>query len=196
MPNIVANADFSDGLTGWTHGSAVALSTDPRTPGVRLPGSAYLAQWIGGAEISSNHLYFFCTPLESTGIRLQVRLGYTDGSQESSVTEAVVESPAYIRIEVPVNDDLSIRQFEIVNMDVHESATVILNFFYLDGELPVDDAAGGGWKRARRGWPVPSRDARLMGTRFLDLEKKLDQILSRLDPERPAVEPKEKAASR
>ena len=182
MCNIISNPGFSDGLTGWTHSAGVIASSDPEAPGVRMPGASYLAQWFGDATLSANHLYFFCTPLESTGFRLQVRLDYTDGSHESHETHAIVEAPLYSRCEIPVNNSLHLRQFSINNMDLHENATIILSFFYLCGELNAgvepESGAGGGFQGMRR---MSHMNARMMGARFFDLEKKLDQILERLD---------------
>jgi hypothetical protein len=182
--NIITNADFSEGLNDWTHSTGVITSSDPEAPGVRLPGAGYLAQWFGDATLLGHNLYFFCTPLSSTGFRLQVRLVYTDGSHQSHDTHAVVENPLYFQCRIPVNNDLSLRQLEIINMDLHEGATVILSFFYLYGELTTGaepESGTGGGPGGMRG--MAGFDSRMMGARFLDLEKKLDRILERLGPQ-------------
>ncbi|MHC4848652.1 MAG: hypothetical protein ACYTEG_09385 [Planctomycetota bacterium] len=178
---VIENEAFFDGLTGWTHSAGVRVIPDPM-PAARLPGASYLAQWCGDATIWTD-LTFTCYVLESTGIRLQVRVEYTDGS---AVTHAVDRlqpregwSGASESMLVPLNRDLHLRQFSIVNMDLHESGPVAVTMFVIFGDR-VDgfEPEGGGGGEKRRRAPMSGR---MMGARFLDLETKIDRILQHLE---------------
>lgn len=185
MP-VIENEAFFDGLTGWTHSAGVRVIADP-VPAARLPGASYLAQWCGDAIIWSD-LAFSCVVLESTGIRLQVRVEYTDGSD---VTHALVRMPpeegwsdASVPMHVPLDTDRNLRQFSIVNMDLHESGPVAVTMFMILGDRVdgLEPEEGGGDKKRR--WAPMS--GRMMGARFLDLETKIDRILQHLETKNPS----------
>ncbi len=181
MPNLL---DCTDGLSGWTYGSGVVFSDDPAAPGIRLPGAGYLAKWLGGASLTDDDVRFWILRLQSSCLRLNLRVDYMDGSH---CTHAVVEprpedvddeaEPAPMFYDhFKVNRDLRIRQISIINMDVHQNATVIVFGMMMVGNLPEDGLSGEpGYTPARRGM-----DSRMIGSRFLDLELKLDRVLELL----------------
>jgi hypothetical protein len=181
MPNLL---DYTDDLSGWTYGSGVAFSDDPGAPGIRLPGAGYLAKWLGGAALTDDDVRFWILRLQSRFLRLSIRVDYMDGSHYTHAVveprpedvggEAEPESMFYDHFKV--NRDLRIRQFSITNMDVNENATVVVFGMMMAGTLPEDGLAGEpGYTPARRGM-----DARMIGSRFLDLELKLDRVLGLL----------------
>ena len=193
MANIIVNPDFSSGLTGWTYSEGVEAINVPiddddvtvTAIGVRLPGAGYIGQRFGDATLFGNHLYFNCSPLDSTGYRLQVRLDYTDGTHDTHETHSVVEfePPLFKQENVPVDRTKQLKQFGITNMDLHEGGAIFMTFFFLDGELESGDIPDGG------DGPEP-RFMRKMDSRFFDIERKLDRILDHLG-EKGALSKKE-----
>ncbi|PLX57732.1 MAG: hypothetical protein C0629_00875 [Chromatiales bacterium] len=182
MPNLL---DFTDGLSGWTYGSSVTLSDDPSAPGIRLPGAEYIAKWLGGAAVTDDDVRIWILRLQSRCLRLSIRVDYMDGTH---YTHAVVDprpestgdepDPALMYYcQFKVDRDKLIKQFSITNMDVHDHATVAVFGMTMAGNLPEDGLSGEpGYAPARRGM-----DARMIGSRFLDLELKLDRVLALLD---------------
>jgi hypothetical protein len=197
--NIFTNYDFSDGLVGWTYSEGVMISHDPLHPGVIVPGTGDLAQSFGDAEILHPALIFLCEPLEidNPGVRLQVGIEFTDGTNKSytetdfswycdTTDEDCVEpeAPPLLALGILLDDDeLHVKKIKITNMDESDKAAIILNNFLLYGEIIHGDEPE---KSGRMTKPMPMRgmagmNARMMESRFLDLETKLDHILERLD---------------
>jgi len=205
MANLFSNADFSDGLTGWTHSDGVEALTvviddNPEipveeratAPGARIPGAGYLGQRFGEGEVTGNNLYFYLSPLDSTGYRLQIRLDYTDGTHETHDTHAHVdfEPPIFKQERVPLDRSKTLRQFGMTNMDLHEGAAIFVTGLYVECTLPTDEGdSGDDGADPFFGRRMGMMSARKMDARFFDLERKLDEILGRLSGE---TSPKEK----
>ena len=201
--NTVKNCDFSEGLNNWNYSDGVSVSGDPLKPGVILPGTEQISQWLGDVTVtdgiyhSSGDLSFLCYRLESTGIRLQVRIDYTDGShqthanlefsmngeidEETGEFTPATDPPESYFITVPINGDLHVKRFTITNMDMHSNAAVILYSFLIFGEDNLATEPG-----PEPMGPEPyymksmkAFDARMMA-RFNDLENKLNAMQKKL----------------
>ena len=197
MVNLFTNAGFADGLTGWTHSDGVeaitiAIDEEPdgaTSPGVRLPGAGYLGQRLPeGCTVTGNHLYFFASPLDSTGFRLQIRLDYTDGSHDTHESHAITdfELPMFKRLNAPLDRNRQLRQVGINNMDFRAGGAVFLTMMFIDGELAAGDGMEGG--EPFYGRKMAGMSARMMDARFFELEHKLEEILDRLPDKGPAPE--------